>query len=457
MVVAFIGVVISIVLLMYLSMKGWSIFITGPICALIVAMSSGLSPLGSYTVTFMKSSGDYFVTWFPIFMLGALFGKIMQDTGASSSLAEVVTRRIGKKYACVAIIIATTLLTYGGVSLFVVVFAVYPFAIVLFQQADLPKKLIPGCIAAGAFTYTSIAIPGSPQLMNIIPIKYFGTNAMAAPVLGSICAVFMIACSIFYMNWRAKCARKNQEHFIASESDRKYLDKLEDDNLPNPVVSILPLVLVVVLLDVFKLDIVICMTIACLCGSLLFLFDFEKVKQTAIVAAGNPGGAFVSLVQLRKKNVLSTFNTGVFNSMKAILNTAFAVGFGSVIEKSPTWKLIVEALSRVSFGNALVYVAIMAGILGLITGSSSGGLSIALNTSAKRMLASGINPQILHRVAAISSKSLCSVPYCGAVLTLLAICGTSHKEAYWDIFVVDFLVCVLATILAIGLGSLGVC
>lgn len=202
------GIIFAFVLLAYMCMKGWSVFISAPICAIIVSITSGMNPLTSITDTFLSGTGNYLAQWFGLFMLGALFGKIMEASGAAASIARSVTELIGPQNAVLAVILATSVMTYGGISLFVVVFVVYPFAVDLFKEADLPKRLLPGCIATGAFSYTAMAIPGSPQNQNIIPTNYFGTDPTAAPVLGCIVAIYILVVSVLYMNHRANQARK---------------------------------------------------------------------------------------------------------------------------------------------------------------------------------------------------------------------------------------------------------
>lgn len=423
-------IIVALALLMFLSMRGWSIFITAPLCALLVAVSSNMNVLDAYTVTYMTGAADYVLSWFPTFMLGALFGKLMEDSGAAQSLAKVIIKAIGTKQAILAIIVSTSVLTYGGVSLFVVVFAVYPLAVALFKEANLPKRLIPGCIVTGAFSYTAVALPGSPQLQNIIPTRYFGTSPMAAPIMGIICACFLFGVSLIYMNSRAKAAVANGERFVPSEKDLQFLAEDDARKLPNPVVSLLPLLVIVVVLNVLKQNIVVALTCGILLGLILF---FKLIPQ-----------------------VKNTINVGVQNTMIAILNTAFAVGFGSVVKAAPGFTRLVEGLEKLSLGNPLVYEYISVNALAGVTGSASGGVSIALEALSGQLLATGVNPEILHRVASISANGLDSLPHCGAVLTLFAICGVTHKDSYRDVFCCTIVFTMCAGVLAVILGSLGI-
>lgn len=425
------GILVGLALLMLFSMRGWSIFISAPICALLVALTSNMDLLGAYTGTFMEGTAAYIQAWFPTFMLGALFGKIMEDSGAAESLAKVIIKGIGKKRAILALIVSTSVLTYGGISLFVVVFAVYPLSLALFKEANLPKRLIPGCITTGAFSFTAIALPGSPQLQNIIPTRYFGTDPMAAPIMGLICAIVIFSLSVLYMNNRAKGAQLAGEGFVPGPNDRRFLESNDEvKNIPSPILSILPLITIIVLLNVIKLHIVVSLSAGIVIGLLLFFKYFETLK--------------------------STINTGVQNSMLAILNTAFAVGFGAVVKIAPGFAEIIAGLEKLSFGNPLIYEFVAVNALAGVTGSASGGLSIALEVLAQRLLETGINPAILHRVASLSANGLDSLPHCGAVLTLFAICGLSHKDSYRDVFVCTILITIIGAVLAVILGTIGI-
>lgn len=430
--VMILGILVAFALLGYMCMKGWSIFISAPICALIIAVTSGMNPLGAITDQFLPGTGNYLAQWFLLFMLGALFGKIMEVSGAAASIARSVTQVIGAKNACIAVIIATSLMTYGGISLFVVVFVMYPFAVGLFQEADLPKRLLPGCIATGAFSFTAIALPGSPQNQNVLPTTYFGTTPTAAPILGIIVAIYILGASILYMNWRAKQARAKGEHFVPSEKDMAIIEANKNQKLPGIAVSVLPLITVVGTIILLKWNTMICLLVGIILSVILF---FPRLKD----------------------NFIATINDGAMNSMTAILNTSLTVGLGSVVKASAAFTIICEAIDKISSGNGLIYEFISINVLAGVTGSASGGLSIALDTLSSRLLATGINPSILHRVASISANGLDSMPWCGAVMTMFAVCGLTHKDSYKDVAVVNIGITMTGAILAIILGSLGVC
>lgn len=427
-----IGILAAFVLLGYMCMKGWSIYISAPVCVLIIAATSGMDLLGAIKDEFLPGTGNYLAQWFGLFMLGALFGKIMEVSGAAASIAKWVTKTIGTKNACLAVILATSVMTYGGISLFVVVFVIYPFAVGLFKEADLPKRLLPGCIATGAFSYTAIALPGSPQNQNILPTSYFGTTATAAPVLGIIVAAYILAASVLYMNYRAKQAQNKGEHFVPSEKDLAIMEANKDLELPNIILSVLPLFTVIFTIIFFKWNTMVCLLLGIMLACVLF---FGRLKG----------------------NFKETLNQGALNSTSAIMNTSITVGLGAVVKASAAFTIICNAVDAISGGNGLIYEFISINVLAGVTGSASGGLSIALTTLSDRLLATGINPEILHRVASISANGLDSMPWCGAVMTMLAVCGLTHKDSYRDVAVVNIAITMTGAVLAIILGSMGIC
>jgi H+/gluconate symporter-like permease len=185
------GIILGLVLLMFLAYRGYSILWVAPVCALVVGLTGGLEPVEMYKETYMTGLAGYLKSWFPVFMLGAIFGNLMDYTGAAKSIARWLTQKLGPKRAIMGVVVGCGVLTYGGISLFVVVFVMYPLGLELFREANITRKLLPGAIALGSFTFTMTAIPGTPQIQNIIPTNYYGTDPTAAPVMGIIAAVLM--------------------------------------------------------------------------------------------------------------------------------------------------------------------------------------------------------------------------------------------------------------------------
>ncbi|WP_096188013.1 GntP family permease [Evansella halocellulosilytica] len=423
------GILLGLVVLIALAYLGWSIIWVAPIAAGVVALTGGLDLLDAYTDTYMSGFVDFARNWFPVFMLGAIFGKLMEDTGMAKSVAVALTKLIGTKRAILGVIVSCAVLTYGGVSLFVVVFAVYPLALSLFREANISRRLMPASVALGAFTFTMTAIPGTPQIQNLIPIPYFETSATAAPVLGISAALIMGGGGYLYLRWRENKLSEKGEVFTEPKDTK--IAAFEGEP-PSFILSLLPLITVLVTLNILNWDIV----VALISGIILILFlNITKFK------------GFVKAI-----------NAGAIGSVTAIINTSAAVGFGTVVREVPGFERLTELLLGIR-GNPLISEAIAVNILAGATGSASGGMGIALEALGSRYyqlaLDTGINPEAFHRIASLSSGGLDALPHNGAVLTLLTITGLSHKESYKDIFVVAVAIPIVATAAAILLASIG--
>lgn len=422
-------IIVGLIVLMTLAYIGWSIVWVAPLAATIVALGGGLSGFDSYTNFYMGGFADFAKKWFPVFMLGAIFGKLMEITHMANSVSSTIGKVLGEKRAILGVILSAAILTYGGVSLFVVVFAVYPLALSLFKKANITRRLIPASIALGAFTFTMMALPGSPQIQNLIPIKYFGTTAMAAPIMGLVAGFVMFLGGYFYLKLRENHFRKLGETY--DEPDEKY--KTGQDKVPHFILSLLPLLCVVILLNVFDYEIV----NALLCGIILILI----------------------LNFYRFKDFVAAINAGVQGSIIAIINTSAAVGFGSVVKNVPGFQSLIDLLLNVKL-NPLISEAIVVNLLAGATGSASGGMGIALEALGSQYkelaLSQNIPLELFHRVASIASGGLDALPHNGAVLTLLVITGMTHKKAYLDICVVAVVIPILALIVGIILAQFGI-
>lgn len=424
------GIILGLIVLMVLAYIGWSIIWVAPIAAGVVALTGGLDLLDAYTDTYMGGFVGFAKTWFPVFMLGAIFGKLMEVTGMARSVAVALTKVIGTKRAILGVLVASAVLTYGGVSLFVVVFAVYPLALTLFKEANISRRLIPGTVALGAFTFTMTAVPGTPQIQNLIPMEYFDTTPTAAPIMGIIAMLVMGGGGYLYLSWREKKLTANGETY--TEPDEK-VEAKEEEHTPHFLLSVLPLVTVLVTLNFFELDIVISLISGVL---LIMLLNLTKIK------------GFVTAI-----------NAGAIGSVTAIINTSAAVGFGTVVKVVPGFEKLTEMLLGIK-GNPLISEAVAVNLLAGATGSASGGMGIALEALGSKYyeiaMDTGISPEAFHRIASLASGGLDTLPHNGAVLTLLTITGMSHKDSYKDIFVVSLLIPVLSVAVAILFATFGI-
>jgi len=439
---SFLVVLLALVFLMFVAYRGYSVIMFAPVAALLAVLLTDPSlVLPMFTGVFMDKMVGFIKNYFPVFMLGAIFGKVIELSGFSKSIVSAVVHFVGEKRAMLSIVVVCAILTYGGVSLFVVVFAVYPFAAEMFRQSGIPKRLIPGTIALGAFTFTMDALPGTPQIQNIIPTTFFKTTTYAAAWLGIIGAVFILLVGLAYLEWRRRQAAAAGEGYGTNLQMEP--EAFEHGNLPNPWIAILPLVVVGVLNKVFTVLI----PRAFGTSVTVPLPDHPVTIQIGSVAAiwavqGALLVGILTVIAFAWKPVTAKFAEGtkaaVAGSLLASMNTASEYGFGGVIAALPGFVVVADALRAIP--NPLVNVAISVTTLAGITGSASGGLSIALaamsDTFIQSANAAGIPLEVVHRVAAMASGGMDTLPHNGAVITLLAVTGLTHKTSYKDIFAI---------------------
>ena len=421
-----IGLVGGLLLLIVLTIRGMNLFIAAPLCALVVAITNNISVFSgevNFVETYMNGFSGFIASWFFMFLLGALFGKFMEDTGAAESVSRWIISKIGFQRAVLAVVLACAILTYGGVSVFVVAFSVS-----LFKDANLPRRFIPAAMAFGSVTFTMTSA-GSPEIQNWIPIKYLGTSPFAAWEVSLVVAVFM-ACFGYW--WLAKMIRKavdNGEQFTARDTD----PELTARALPHPLTGIIPLVVVLVI---------------------SFLFH-ESLAQLALILA--LGGGVLCLLAINYSHFHSlsmAVNTGTTGALIAIGNTAAVVGFGAIAKNTDAFQQTVSLMTQIP-GNELIGAAIAVSVIAGLTGSASGGQAIALPLVAPHYLDQGVEPEQLHRIVSISSGALDSLPHNGYVVTTIrAICHETHQAAYWAVGALTVVVPLIGLGMAIVLFSI---
>jgi H+/gluconate symporter-like permease len=479
MLLGLLGILIALGLLMWLSFRGWSILLLAPAAALIAAFASGEPLLAHLTQVFMTGAAHFLAQFFPLFLLGALFGKLMEDSGSVEVIARFMTERLGTARTILAVVLGGAVVTYGGVSLFVAIFVLVPMATGLFKTAAIPRRLMPGAIALGTMTFTMSALPGTPALQNAIPMPFFGTTPFAAPGLGIIAAAMMLGFGLWWLSRSEGAARLRGEAFdaetcpvlsaddpslreraaIASEFDPAELahgGHARSD--PRFVIALLPLVVVIavnLLMSVFVLPRM----------DTSFLAD-EEWGTTSLSAVGGVWAvvvalfaAILTLIALnfrRLPSLRESMDAGANASVLPAFSVASLVGFGAVIAALPAFGLVRDWVLSIG-GGPLVSLAVATNVLAALTGSASGGMTIALDALGPTYMRLageyGIDPALLHRVAVMSAGTLDSLPHNGAVVTLLAVCGVTHKQSYLDIFMVAIVGAVIALVAVILLGS----
>jgi H+/gluconate symporter-like permease len=438
-----ISIVLTLVMLMYFAYRGVTVLVLAPLLAMLATVLSGEFPaLFAWTGLFMPAASGYLQKYFPVFLTGAIFGKLMGVSGAAKTIAHFIAEKIGKEKAIYSIVIATSLLTYGGVSLFVVVFAMYPIGATLLKEANMPKRFLPAAIALGAITFTMTALPGSPQYINTMPTVYFGTDIYAAPVLGMIGAVVMFAMGTIWINTRVKKAMAAGEGY-GEHPDEKF-EVAMTDTLPGNAIAFAPILLVFVINFVltnvyFKSESVIAK-----------YADFGGINGTwSVVVALSIAIVFCLFAFkdfMRNKNKI-VFE-GAVGSLLPVFNTASEVGYGGVIKSLAAFTTVKIGLLGLAM-PAIIKVAISSSVLAGVAGSASGGLGIALEVLGDEFMHMGLNPEAIHRIMVMAAGGLDSLPHNGAVITLLSVCHLTHKESYMDLGFCTVVTPVVATLVCL--------
>jgi H+/gluconate symporter-like permease len=474
------GILLALGLLVWLAYRGWSVLLLAPAAALIAAAISREPLLAHWTQTFMGSAAQFLAQFFPLFLLGALFGKLMDDSGSVESIARFMTERLGARRAILAVVLAGALVTYGGVSLFVAFFVLAPMAQALFQAADIPRRLMPAAIALGTSTFTMTAFPGTPAIQNAIPMPFFGTTPFAAPGLGIIASAIMLG---FGLWWLARCearARRAGEGYgstdmaprsvaddqiireratTAREFDPAEIGHGRHGETPVPIgTAALPLVVVVSVNLLMSLVILPRLDFSFLAEARWGATSLSAVAGVWSVAVAL-ATAILTLILVnsqRLPTLRESMDAGANASVLPAFSVASLVGFGAVVAMLPAFATVRDWVLSIG-GGPLVSLAMATNVLAALTGSASGGMTIALDalgdTYMRIAAEQGIDPGLMHRVAAIGSGTLDSLPHNGAVVTLLAVCGSKHRESYLDIVMVGIVGALIALVAVIALGS----
>jgi H+/gluconate symporter-like permease len=474
------GILAALGVLIFFAYRGWSVLLLAPAAALIAAALAGEPLLAHWTQTFMGASAHFVMQFFPIFLLGALFGKLMEDSGSVTSIANWMIGRLGPRRSVLAVVLAGAIVTYGGVSLFVAFFVLAPMAHELFRSAAIPRRLMPAAIALGTQTFTMSALPGTPAIQNAIPMPFFGTTPFAAPGLGIIASAVMLGFGLWWLARAEAGARIKGEGYgePASASNPAEEDLVvrerattagsfdpaevshghQSEAAPPIALAALPLIVVVAVNLVMSL-----LVLPRLDASFL---SKEGWGATSLAAVGGVwavvtalGAAILVLIAVNHRRLPAlrdSMDAGANAAALPVLSVASLVGFGSVIAALPAFAIVRDWVLGME-GGPLVSLAIATNLLAALTGSASGGLTIALDTLAGSYLRiaaeHGINPALLHRVAVIGAGTLDSLPHNGAVVTLLAVCNSTHAESYFDIVMVSIVGGLVALAVVIGLGT----
>ncbi|MGB9354204.1 MAG: GntP family permease [Azonexus sp.] len=475
------GILLGLTVLVGLSFRSWSVLVLAPLAAMVAALFAGDPLLAHWTQTFMGAAGGFVAQFFPLFLLGAIFGKLMDDSGSVNTIARFMTEKLGAERAILAVVLAGAIVTYGGVSLFVALFVIVPMAQGLFRTANIPNRLTPGAVALGTMTFTMSAMPGTPAVQNAIPMPFFGTTPFAAPGLGLIASGIMFGFGMWWLMRAERKARLAGEGYGGGDSmvesaaenpvvreratSSSAFDPAEikrghhSQEEPSVLVAALPLIIVVLvnltmsMLVIPRLD-----------------TGFLAEPQWGGIAVASVSGIWSVIVALivailvlvvlnrnRLTELRASVDAGANASVLPIISVASLVGFGAVVAALPAFAAVADWVLSIE-GGPLVSLAVSTNVLAALTGSASGGMTIALEALGPVYLAiaeqQGIDPALLHRIAVIGAGTLDSLPHNGAVITLLAVCGSTHSKSYIDIVMCCVVSALLGLVAVIVLGGM---
>ncbi len=358
--------------------------------------------------------------------------KAMDVTGMAKSIAKAITKIMGTEWAFISVPLACGILCYGGVSAFVCSFAVFPIALQVFRAADLPRRGIPGALCFGCSTFAMIA-PGAVQIHNSVPSTNLGTTYMAGAINGFIsCGVMLVLGMVLLRIWLQR-AKAHGEHFVPKEGDVFADDP--NEKLPNPIVSLIPLVIAIVLINV-------------------------KINGNAIapvevgILAGAVSSVLLAWKHIDPKELPKHFADGAAMALLSITNTCAVNGFGGVASASPVFDTIVDAMINIP-GPKLLSLVIGTTVIAGLCGSASGGLGIAVPILGPAYVNLGFAPATVHRIMALSSAALDSLPHNGYIVTVTnGLCKETHKDSYFLTFILTVITPFIGSLVGVALFTI---
>ncbi len=449
--IGYLGLAGSVALLIWMALRGVDIMFAAILSSLFVIITNALpladslmngfatGPLGAFTF-----AGKFFF----LFAAGAIFGRAMGDSGAAASIALALVRKLGADRALIITTIACAALTYGGVVVFVVIFAVYPLGLQLLKEANIPKRLFCAALALGAGTFTLTALPGTPSIQNAISASALNTSLTAAPMLGVIAALVMVILGIWYLEHQRVRAKAAGEGFVPGPRD--VIQENNSANLPPWHWAVSPLVIVIGLIVSPRV-------ISTASGTLGELMQFAGSEPIMWPSISLGIGTILCLALFRsiRQTAFTTLGNGTNDSLMPMLNSAAIIGYGGVVVQTPGFQQLGDVVLNSSLPPLLSLFGSIS-VISAVTGSASGGLQIFMQTMAQDYIAMGLDPEVVHRVATVAAGGFDSLPHCGAVITMLTITQLTHKEAYRDTGVITVVIPVIAALTIMVAASVGI-
>lgn len=451
----FMGVVAGAALLIVLALRGVSVIVASILCGLVIAVANMRSPVTAIMTDYSQAAFSFAGTFFVLFVSGAIFGRVMSESHAAAAIAYALGRRLGPERTLWIGMLIAALLTYGGVNVFIVIFTVYPLGLGLMQQSNTPKRLFMAATSLGAGTFTMTAMPGSPSVHNVIMAKALGTPLTAGASIGLAASAIMIVLGMAYLERARRHAKTAGEGFVAAPTD-VFPAEPDAAKMPHWGVASLPMALVlgIILLPQWL--------------GAWWPPAADSGRPYAVImrlAAENPlGWTCVAMVAgglagfaLFRRHLPDSFGVmgrGAENAVLPLINTAVVIGFGGVVRATPVFTDFAHVLLDTGI-PPLISAALAINVIAGIVGSASGALGIFTGTLSEHYLQAGVPAEVLHRVVAIGSGGLDSLPHCGAIITMLTIMGLTHKEAYKDVAVVTVIIPLIALVLIVAAITIG--
>lgn len=432
-----VGLFVALALLVILIFRGWHMAVAAFLAAMVVILTSGMDIWPKVSETFAGGFQKFAGTWFLMFTLGATFGKIMEVSGASSSIANSVVRLVGHKHVVLVVLVTTMVLAYGGIGTFIIAFTMYPICLALFKEGNVPKRVFPGLLLAQPATTCMVALPGTTAISNMLPTQVFGTTIYAAPMMGILTSIFIFSLHYTYFTWVVRRCWKRGDNFIPGDHDVivDFTSAEAVAKLPRPFVAFIPIIVLVVSIFIFQLTL--------------------KISNYAVVLGITLAivvGIFLFKNKLSAKQVIAD---GTGNGFNALMMISCIMGFGAVVTDTAAFKNCVDWLLSMKI-NPLLFAFIAVNVICAITGSSVGGLSIFLNTMGSYMLTTGIQPEALHRLMALASAGFDAMPHSSGPVLANVVAKTEMRDTYQYVFMSICIIPVLGYGFAVGLYYLGI-
>lgn len=424
-VLGLIGIIVALVLLIVLVYKGVHVVVAGAVAAIIVAVTNSLGATAGYSSIYLGGMGGFVTGNLPIYLWGGIFGELFNASGAARSIAKGISKllkgnkeRAGVLTSILIIFVAGLLMSYGGISGIVLMFVLMPLTLEILKESRIPRYMAPG-ILLGSLATAALSMPGSPQIQNSGPIQYLGTSPMAAAVPGFIGGAVVIVLNIVFLNWAANREIAAGRVFTAAEDD---VPAAEDAAMPNPIVSLVPLVVTFVLFNLFSIYIGFSIIAGIVAGIILFWPYLSGVKA-----------------------ILKLIGSAVASSSVLCLSSAALAGFGAVVQATETFGQFSTAVTSIQ--GPPLFIAMFAIILvTAICGSGPAAIGASLPMFKDTFAAMGVNMSALHRIAAFSATTLDTLPTNAGFIAATGLAKAETKQSYKYVGVCTVLNTTIATV-----------